>query len=68
MTYSNDVWATYNGTTWILLNGNSSFGPRAWFGSAALPGKDPRIDIAPPRNDSAYIFVVGGGNIGESVP
>lgn len=61
-----DVWFTTNGLNWVLLTDNAPFGERAWFGSAVLSSPDPRLDIAPPRNQSAYMFVVGGGNIGFS--
>jgi hypothetical protein len=61
-----DVWFTVDGLTWTLLTESTSFGERAWFGSAVLSSTDPRLDISPPYNQSAYMFVVGGGNIGFS--
>lgn len=61
----NDVWMSSNGSNWVLLNSNASFGPRAWFAATVFHGEDPRLDIAT-KNQSAYIFLVGGGSIGTS--
>ena len=40
-----DSWATTDGDNWILLNGNCSFGQRAWFSLNVLHNGDPRLDL-----------------------
>lgn len=46
---TNDVWMTTNGSFWIQLTSNATFGPRAWFDAKVL---------------NNYMFLVGGGNTG----
>jgi hypothetical protein len=59
------VWS-FNGTDWLELNNNASFGRRAFAGVGTLHDPaDPRRDYAKVSNNiSARVYMFGGGNFG----
>ncbi len=59
-----DVWITYDGNDWLILNNNVTFQGRAWFAMNQMYRfQDHRLDVS--KELSPRIFVFGGGNIGQ---
>ena len=59
-----DVWMTNDGYNWTQLTSHAAFGQRAWFGHSVFHGDNIKLEAQHPFNNSAYMFLIGGGNIG----
>jgi len=63
-----EVWVSYDGGNFTLLTDAPAFGRRAWFGfnQMYLTGTngDVRLDFI--ADDAPTMFVLGGGNIGQT--
>ena len=63
-----EVWVSYDGGNFTLLTDKAAFGPRGWFGLNQMyrTGSfgDVRLDTV--EDDAPTMFLVGGGNIGQT--